>query len=757
MNLYTKNKNRTRLCMLWMAVLMTATVSGNAFAQDETSGAAQVMETEQSADQFFDKTETESQVSPSEPAIKNEEIGSSDTGHLSVSGYEIDDTDRTENALDTVRKGRQVNIIVYVKGDGIRTDEVGKSGISVGRLKDSFQRGSTPKVKVTSEKDEDLEYTVTFSKLTYNGKGNSLKFRTNFKKGAFSQEVLEVGIEECEEGSRRDREDSGTTGQPIIKIKRIAPQTPVGQGEKFTLELSFENTSSDADIEDLVVTVNPGNVFFINDDTNSAIISRLNTRKSSSIKLNMAAGTELSGPTQSIELELKYSYDSGGGLVTGTSSQKVLIPVKGGSVSGQPVIRVSRSDTGRSIGANETFELMVKLENTSADRDVRNLSATFDSNEQISLREDTDTRQLGELKAGQSIEVPLHLRSGAELSSSASQLFGISLKFDYDSDKGPVQGTYGEKLVIPTQGQEKSPGDPTPNIIVSNYTYGEKVIAGQVFELEMEFMNTSKTLPVENVVMSLDTGEGISINSSSNTFYMSKLGPGGKQRVKVQVQALFQSKLQSPKLSISGKYEYVDKKERKQISANETIAIPVYQPDRFQVKQPEFTETIRQGEETTISIPYVNKGRGQIFNVEAKLEGEIAAIEKELTLGNYEAGKSGTIDFLVTPEKTGQFTGRVVVTYEDEAMEVKTLDIPITFMAEEGVSEAGENSAELIQEETSLRTGKWTWIMGAAAFMLITILLLKMRDRAKKKKAREEEDDRQEAWEEEEPSQEEQT
>ena len=73
---------------------------------------------------------------------------------------------------------------------------------------------------------------------------------------------------------------------------------------------------------------------------------------------------------------------------------------------------------------------------------------------------------------------------------------------------------------------------PTPNIIIRNYSYGEKVTAGQVFDLEMEMTNTSSVTAAENVVVSLDTGEGISINSSSNTIYIPKLDAGAaKNRV----------------------------------------------------------------------------------------------------------------------------------------------------------------------------------------------------------------------------------
>lgn len=67
----------------------------------------------------------------------------------------------------------------------------------------------------------------------------------------------------------------------------------------------------------------------------------------------------------------------------------------------------------------------------------------------------------------------MNLKAGSELSSAASQLLGVTLKFDYDTDKGTVQGTYSERIVVPTNGRTTAPGAPTPNIILTNYTYGD--------------------------------------------------------------------------------------------------------------------------------------------------------------------------------------------------------------------------------------------------------------------------------------------
>ena len=612
------------------------------------------------------------------------------SGSLWVGGYDIFALGGSKDTLDVLRKGRQAKVVVNLRSNGIKTSEVGKRGVTVTKMSDSFRNGENPKVKITSDKEDDLELTVTFSKLTYTGKGDILRLKVGFKSSGIPPEQLEVNISECEESAPRENGDTGsTTGQPIIKVRRISPQTPVGPGDHFTLEVELENTSKDADIEDMVVNVSPGAALFIGDDTNARIVSRLDTGKTENIKFNLIAGQDISGPSQLIDLELKYNYYSGGQLTPAASAQKVLLPVKGGTATGQPVLRIDRGPMGP-VNSGQSFQILLKIENTDTVKGIRNLTAAFEPNDQISLLEATDTRQIGDIGAGQSVDVPVSLKAGSELSAAASQLLGVTLKFDYDMDKGTVQGAYSERIVVPTNGRTATPGAPTPNIILTNYTYGDKVSAGQVFPLNMEFMNTSQGTPIENVVISLETGEGLSINSSSNTFYVPKMGPGEKKNQQVDVQALFQtkdSKVQSPKITISCKYEYIDKTERKQSTAAETIAVPVYQPDRFQVSPPSFVEEIRQNEETTISLPYVNKGRGQVYNVEASLEGDIQVIDRSLNLGNFDAGKSGTIDFIATPKKAGTFEGKVKVTYEDESMEVRTMEIPVAFEVKEGAAE----------------------------------------------------------------------
>ena len=669
----------------------------------------------------------------------NPDDGAPGSGSLWVGEYEIFAPGGSKDTLDVLRKGRQAKVVVNVRSNGIKTSEVGKRGVTVTKLSDSFRNGENPKVKITSDKEDDLEFTVTFTRLTYTGKGDVLRLKVGFKSSGISSEQLEVNISECEESAPRENGDTGsTTGQPIIRVRRISPQNPVGPGDHFTLEVELENTSKDADIEDMVVNVSPGSSLFIGGDTNTRIVSRLDTGRAELVKFNLIAGQDISGPSQLIDLELKYNYYSGGQLTSAASVQKVLLPVKGGTATGQPVLLIDRGPMGP-VSSGQPFQITLKLENTDTVKGIRNLTATFEPNDQISLLEATDTRQIGDIGPGQSVDVSVNLKAGSELSSAASQLLGITLKFDYDTDKGTVQGTYSQRIVVPTNGKTATPGAPTPNIILTNYTYGDKVSAGQVFRLNMEFMNTSQVSPIENVVISLETGEGLSINSSSNTFYVPKMGPGEKKAQQVDVQALFQtkdSKVQSPKITISCKYEYIDKTERKQSTAAETIAVPVYQPDRFQVSPPSFVEEIRQNEETTISLPYVNKGRGQVYNVEASLEGDIQVIDRSLNLGNFDAGKSGTIDFIATPKKAGTFEGRVKVTYEDESMEIRTMEIPVTFEVKEGAAEETDGADMMDGEMDGGRKMNWKMMAGILTAALVAGILWIKRNKAKGLKGR---------------------
>ena len=118
----------------------------------------------------------------------NPDDGAPGSGSLWVGEYEIFAPGGSKDTLDVLRKGRQAKVVVNVRSNGIKTSEVGKRGVTVTKLSDSFRNGENPKVKITSDKEDDLEFTVTFTRLTYTGKGDVLRLKVGFKSSGIPSE-----------------------------------------------------------------------------------------------------------------------------------------------------------------------------------------------------------------------------------------------------------------------------------------------------------------------------------------------------------------------------------------------------------------------------------------------------------------------------------------------------------------------------------------------------------------------------------------
>ena len=144
------------------------------------------------------------------------------------------------------------------------------------------------------------------------------------------------------------------------------------------------------------------------------------------------------------------------------------------------------------------------------------------------------------------------------------------------------------------------------------------------------------------------------------------------------MQALTTAKSGAQSISVSCKYEYVDGSKRSSATSEVRLSVPVMQPDRFQVNAPVLPDMIRAGEEVTLSLPYVNKGKEEVSNVETSIEGEVDTPSASQYLGNFDSGKSGNIGFIFTPREAGRTELTLKVSYEDANQTLRTLSFPVT-------------------------------------------------------------------------------
>lgn len=291
---------------------------------------------------------------------------------------------------------------------------------------------------------------------------------------------------------------------------------------------------------------------------------------------------------------------------------------------------------------------------------------------------------------------------------------------------------------------------PTPNIIVTEYDYGGgNVQAAGNFTLKVTFKNTSKKLPIDNIVMKVTVPEAFTMTSSSNTFFVEKLGRDSaiERSMSLSVKPNAEPISQSIKLAFT--FEAVIDETRKQFTSEEEISIPVIQLDRFSLNPLEVPEMIMVGDGTNIEATFVNKGKTPVYNVSAEITGNLSKPGQKQFIGNLEAGKEETADFSISADVPGEISGEVVITYEDANMHVGELRAPFTTTAQAN-SDMPPDDGELAMNPEGMeaepvtwysKVPLWTWVAAGIVAIVLCAFAKKLYLAHKEKKMEEQDED----------------
>ena len=290
----------------------------------------------------------------------------------------------------------------------------------------------------------------------------------------------------------------------------------------------------------------------------------------------------------------------------------------------------------------------------------------------------------------------------------------------------------------------------TPYVIVSNYGYGGgQVTAGETFQLSMTYYNTSSDVDISNMMITLTMPEDFMLTSSSNTFYVKDLDQEESVTKTVQVTAKGAAKAQSHNIGVSMKYQYIDDNaaSRRSAETTENVSVPVVQVDRFELTGIEMDPEAFLGDEVLVTANFVNKGRSEVFNISAEIDGNVKNPGQIQNLGNIASGATGTVDFYVMPLEAGTLTGNVILNYEDTNMELKSTTIPYSvevmdmrgsggmFPGGDGMYPEGDPTDGMVEPEAE----KSIWPMvaiGVGVLVVVLVVVLKVL-----KKKREEKED----------------
>ena len=395
--------------------------------------------------------------------------------------------------------------------------------------------------------------------------------------------------------------------------------------------------------------------------------------------------------------------------------------------------------TSTSIAAGETKTITVYIQNAGTTA-MRDPILTLKSSGSLLIMGSQDY-MLDDIRAGRDTAVTVTVKAPDKIESQM-QTIDASLSFYYDNGTQLTGGSAsGSVNVLSTVTKdtkdEETIASPTPIVILSKYNYGgSSVAAGSSTNLSFSFTNTSKTIKIENVMVTVTGGQDLMLNGSTNTFYFESVAASGSKTVTVPMKAaqLISASAQDVKIDVT--YEYVDQNARKSGNATLSLSVPLYQPDRFELSEPKTSYTGYVGEETSLTIDYVNKGKSAINNVEATISGDIDSPTPYQRVGTIDGGKNGTIAFAVTPQLEGENQVKIVITYEDSNGNTKerVFEATVEAMAYEP-ADPGMDDPGMIDPEPA-NTFPWKYIIIAVVAALIVLLIvLRIRKKKAKQKA----------------------
>ncbi|QOL33134.1 ABC transporter permease [Bifidobacterium eulemuris] len=275
---------------------------------------------------------------------------------------------------------------------------------------------------------------------------------------------------------------------------------------------------------------------------------------------------------------------------------------------------------------------------------------------------------------------------------------------------------------------------PVPNVIITNFSYGDgSVPVGGSFTLGFTFQNMGQ-VAVSNMVVTVDGGESFAIAGGTNTFYVDSLWAGYTMTQSLPMQAVSSAQSGAQPITVSFRYEYVDAGMRSSNSSDIKISVPVSQPDRFQINDPVVPDVVNAGEETTVTMEYVNKGKGDISNVEAAIEGDgVDAAVRTQYLGNVASGATGQIGFAFTPLAAGSTEVKLRVSYEDSDGQSQTKEFPLTLDVQESMPIDDGMIDDGVIDEPQQGVAWWVWAIAAVAVAAAVVLVVVLVRRRKRK------------------------
>jgi len=345
------------------------------------------------------------------------------------------------------------------------------------------------------------------------------------------------------------------------------------------------------------------------------------------------------------------------------------------------IIRNVTAPTGRvNVGSTATISFYVTNTGQGVARNIR-VEATPESTSAIVPVQTANTQTIATLGPGESHRLTFSF-SPTESAITRSYAVGFTVNHAGESfSQFAAINAYN-----PDQDEDAGDRVQIPRVIISNTKITPDVPrAGQPFEMEITFRNTSANRSVNNirVLMEEVIGQsapnqpapfaGFSPVDGSNTLFIDYIAARGEATMTLRFNTVVDATPGSHNMRFS--FDYQDQ-EFTEHTATEQISISIAQFSRMELRDVQVSpwDTPMVGREVRFNYVIINSGRVNLLNVRTSTEGQFEGLaEAGMFLGQLNAQRTTTFTGTFIPTEPGRQRGYFVVMAEDQTGEIVEL------------------------------------------------------------------------------------
>lgn len=440
---------------------------------------------------------------------------------------------------------------------------------------------------------------------------------------------------------------------PRIVVDGISLKPSESTADAVILELTLKNLGS-IRAENVKVTLGglKSDGFTV---YNSSDVRYLNMiGENGTAKVSYELMPPASGKAGSNELSVKFDYTDTAGNKYSDQSQ-IFVPAGEGENSKPNISFEQIVSPQNAVTPGQEFTIGFDLKNNGGAQ-ARNIKVTLSADGAIISRS-MNPIYLADLAANTAENISFTLFAADD---AATKNYPVALNIEYED----VFGTkYNASQYIGVYIDNET-GKTVPRIIIDNYSMDPfPVNAGEDFKLRMSFLNTSKTVDVSNIKVTVTSDDGtFTPTDSGNTFYIESIPKTTNIERELMLHVKPDAEQKSYMLTVT--FEYEDGKGNP-YTAKETMSVRVLQSPRLVLGDLNMMTETFTGQPVYVYLDFYNMGKSTLYNLMVSVEGDFEGQGLSYYVGNFEPGRTDFFDVQFTPMIPGQQKGAVLFAFED--------------------------------------------------------------------------------------------